>query len=468
MAKPGSGRSVFCTTAGVLLPMIVLWAAMQPQAESNASPTCASASLVAIADLLGCADREAVDRAAATLSHADVSLLEIRDAGRAVGLDLVGMSATVSELLARRCPAIVHLRAPDHFTVLAGASASHAVVVDGTAVALLERGVLDRRFSGAALVPASAVHPSLGICVPQPVQKVEFASAADRLVSVPLVNKGRTPVTIGVHRVACSCSDAALSSDTIEPGRTASLSVRLRPAAWGTTLQSVTLRTDDPVCPRLLILFRVAMSTAVVAEPAQLVIRGPQGRPATRRVLVRTVEGGAVTSCATRSGFLNAHVAAQETSTRGTTIRIEVTLSPAAPTGDFVDDLTVRLRGAGVPQIRVPITGSVEPDVAAHPREAFFGIVAPGSRGRRTIVIESAGRKAFAIESVACTDKRVHVRVDYGREVVLQEVAVEVEALGEPGAIIRDKVKVTLTDGRMIEFSVFAMIGPAEEGQEKP
>jgi hypothetical protein len=375
---------------------------------------------------------------------------------------------SLEELQQKGCPAIVHLRQPDHFAVLAGVGAEYVSLLDGGVLRVVQKDALRRRFSGAAVIPAGAMEAAARARIEEPVHVVKFASAGSmRTEKVAITNAGMEPLDVRVLATACNCAAAEVSPERIAPGERATLSVAVRPRGWGSAVESVTLSTSDPLVPRLVVALFVQMPRKVMPQPERLAVRVRERQTATRE-LTLLLERGSVGSCTTRHSFVSARVVSKQPVTGGFAHRIEVVVSPNAPCGRFTDEITFELKDADVPRVSVPVEGIVEPDVAANPSQVFFGMVAPGATGVRTAVVASRSGRRFAVQRVQAKDPRVMLRAECGPMASSHAITVKVVAKGEPGAIIRDRVKVTLGDGGTLEIGVFAMIGPAEEGPAKP
>ena len=281
-------------------------------------------------------------------------------------------------------------------------------------------------------------------------------------------NAGRTPVDLEIAGTACSCTGVALSAKRIAPGSSALLSVPLRPRAWGTTLESITLRTSDPVAPMLTCGFLIDLSKAAVAQPDRLGLNAVEGQRRQGTLTLYLPQGATITGCSTRHDFIEVKVAEQTPIPAGVAHRVEVSVLETAPAGAFADEIRFGLAGMGVPEVTVPLDGQVEPDVAAHPQYVFLGTVVPGTTVRRTVVIQSASGKPVTLKRLQCNDRRISTRAVCGRAALRQEVALAVRASGRTGEVIRDRVTVSLADGRTVIFEVFAMLDDGSIRGDQP
>ncbi len=431
--------------------------------------SCGIDSLSGMLQLMGVSVEPSQVRRSVGDTGTSLSLLDIRNGARRLGLGLRGVNTSLSELRENGTPAILHLREPDHFVVLVGLGSARASVLDAGALRVVEVEALARRFSGAALTPAGAVGPSSRARVREPVRAIRFTStSAVHTEEVEVINAGVQPLDLEVAAKACSCLGVDLSSRRVPPGERVTLAVRVRSQTWGTSVESITLGTNDPLAPRLVVVLLLEMPRTVIPQPERLPIRASEGQPARREMTLLLPEGAAVTACATRNPFVSARVVGSGPVTGGIAHRVEVTVAARAPVGTFADEIAFQLKDAGVPQVSVPVDGIVEPDVTALPHQAFFGMMAAGAAAKRSVTIGSAAGHPFALRPTQPQDRRITLMSDWGAKTVRHVVTVGMLAKGAPGEIIRERVRVTMDNGRALEFSVFAMVAGADEaGGEK-
>ncbi len=440
---------------------------------SGASPghagNCGVDALVAVAPLLGRSiTTSAVEQALGTDAGAP-SPLQLRGACQALGLPLSVVQVSLPELRQKGCVGVLHLQDPPHYVTLAAMGSRQALVHDGGVLSAVEGEALAKRFSGTALIPTPGLSGEAGIRVDEPFRLVLFSGTNGfRTETMRISNAGRTPVDLEIAGTACSCTGVALSAKRIAPGSSALLSVPLRPRAWGTTLESITLRTSDPVAPMLTCGFLIDLSKAAVAQPDRLGLNAVEGQRRQGTLTLYLPQGATITGCSTRHDFIEVKVAEQTPIPAGVAHRVEVSVLETAPAGAFADEIRFGLAGMGVPEVTVPLDGQVEPDVAAHPQYVFLGTVVPGTTVRRTVVIQSASGKPVTLKRLQCNDRRISTRAVCGRAALRQEVALAVRASGRTGEVIRDRVTVSLADGRTVIFEVFAMLDDGSIRGDQP
>ena len=118
----------------------------------------------------------------------------------------------------------------------------------------VSRAELAKRYNGEALIAASVNAPS-SLIVDQPIRTLNFSSKdAEVTQTIKITNHGSKPISLLIERPLCGITEASLSQDTVAPGASVTLHLLLK---WRTVLPGdhqstfVTLKTDDPVQPRL-------------------------------------------------------------------------------------------------------------------------------------------------------------------------------------------------------------------------
>lgn len=388
---------------------------------------------------------------------------------RHMGVSVTSAVLRLSDVKEMALPVLLWPRAGGRAVVVGAVGSSSALIFDGGVPSVVSNEMLAEFLSHSIGVFVGPERDRARIVAEDPVRITVCSGATGvQREDVVLKNVSQHPVSLSVGETSCSCADVELDVARLAPGERGSLSVWLRPPDWGASLHTVALKTDDPRCPRILVAFSLQARQSVTVMPSQLTIRAERGVPTSRTVVLLLPEGANVTKSSARHGFVSARVLDKQRARNGMEQVVVISVAPTAPAGPFADEVAFELEAAGTPRASVAIDGYVEADLAVRPREAFFGVVPAGSASQRTLVVESASGRAFALKSIEAKDARVRVAGEGGREAVRHEIRVDLEAKEQPGPTVRDRVKVTLTDGRTVEFGVFAMIGPAEEGPAKP
>ncbi len=183
------------------------------------------------------------------------TLDEVASAASKVSLDLQHKTIGLDELAKTKTPALLALKEDGRIVFLSGIDEDRAVIVAKGTTHIVERSILEERYSGEALVPTPFLTQSAGIVADDAVREVQLKSLGDEVAqSVTLRNTGQTPVTLQLEYPLVGATEAKLSKATLAPGETATLDLKLK---WRPILKTpsqyvlVTLQTNDPLVPRL-------------------------------------------------------------------------------------------------------------------------------------------------------------------------------------------------------------------------
>ena len=89
----------------------------------------------------------------------EAAMLDIKQAAESLGITLVGVETTLSELDNVVGPKILHLKDPAHFVVLARASPEWVHLLDSGGVVVIPREEIEERYTGHALVLEQEENP---------------------------------------------------------------------------------------------------------------------------------------------------------------------------------------------------------------------------------------------------------------------------------------------------------------------
>jgi len=123
-----------------------------------------------------------------------------------------------------------------------------------------------------------------------------------------------------------------------------------------------------------------------------------QGRGTTRSVVLRSLRPGMkITSVQATNPLVKAEV--RERGGYGSSeFEIAVSLDPSAPLGEVRDLLSIRTNDNSMSELKVEVSGKVEPDLVVTPQQLTLGIMRPGVPVSKSIIIR--GQRPFVIEKL--------------------------------------------------------------------
>ena len=200
-------------------------------------------------------------------------LADVAEGSAKLGLLLQQKKLTLPELKKLNSPAILYLSDAARIVTLANIDDQQAIVLDQGRSRIVSREVLAKPYSGEALLPASATTASQ-VLIDDPIRVLSLKSRDEDIKQqIKITNHGKKPLTLQIERPIPGVTQADLSSDTLAPGASATLSLSIK---WRSVLKGDTqnvfvfLRTNDPVRPRIQLGFQLNAPKAEAApsEPA--------------------------------------------------------------------------------------------------------------------------------------------------------------------------------------------------------
>ena len=188
-------------------------------------------------------------------SQSQFTLSDVQSGATKLGLSTQVEKQTVAQLQQSGTPALLFLQDDGRIVTLTALDDDRAVVIDRGLTQNVERSVLEKRYSGEALVPTKALTQNAAIVADDAVREVKLPSLdAEVPQQFVLRNTGTTPITLQLEYPLLGVTESKLSKDIIAPGETATLDLKVK---WRSILRApyqnvlVSLQTNDPIVPRL-------------------------------------------------------------------------------------------------------------------------------------------------------------------------------------------------------------------------
>lgn len=183
----------------------------------------------------------------------EFTLTDIQKGSGKLGLTLAQKSLNLDELAKLNVPALLFLKDDGRIVTLGAIDDKEAMVIDRGITRLVSREVLEKRYSGNALVMDKADAARMQA---DDTLRVLTLPTGEKKVAQEVVirNTGKTPLTLEVEHPIPGGESAELSADTVPAGGSATLKLSL---VWRDVLKGDTqnvwvyLRTNDPARPRL-------------------------------------------------------------------------------------------------------------------------------------------------------------------------------------------------------------------------
>jgi hypothetical protein len=144
-----------------------------------------------------------------------------------------------------------------------------------------------------------------------------------------------------------------------------------------------------------------------------------------------------------------------------TTYRLEVHVDNKMPAGYMNDHLMLVTNDGASQQIPVLVEGRVTPSISVSPAALFMGVVKPGDKVTKKLVLTS--KKPFRILAITCDDKK-SFQFDISKEdkaTKLHQIPVTFVAGADVGKIVKT-IKIKTDQGEMTpELAAYAVVAAA-------
>jgi len=307
------------------------WIVLGPAAPSG-RPNCGVEAVAAMSVALGHPLAEVeVHGLIDAWPAAEVSLLDVQQMAERVRLPLTGVRATLDELLDGHTPCIVHLEAPDHFAVLLDGHERtlRFLAGRGGGVSLFARTETEARYSGAALIlPAPAAAPAPRIRFDTTWSEFGVTGTGQTVSETfTFHNEGALSLFVDPKARSCSCTSVVEGEQTIPPGGSGAITVRLRVDSLGAVDEHVAVATSDPARPVVVLSLHGRTVQGLRTIPAKLTLWTEPGLPRTRTFEVVGPPGLIIKGLFPDAGICEARVAQQSVSQRQARFTIEFGLT---------------------------------------------------------------------------------------------------------------------------------------------
>lgn len=361
------------------------------------TPNCGIQSVLDFARFLDKAPKE--EQAIAlckTYPQAEISMFDVQQAAKQVGVQLDGVKASVAELEKRHQPFIAVL--PDHFVFVERVEGEWVRHSENEGFSIEPRAQFEADYQGKALVlsPAEKVNalrvsPSIVVW-----DRVLFG-VPEKTATINLINTSNEPIEIGNITTSCSCTVLSQWPRQLLPHQSVPLRITMRMPFSGEFSQSVTIFSKLGRPYQMISLFG-RVETDISLDPAQVGFgEVALGSTATRTLIVRDVDHKLPRplQVATTDKKMTARLTPQTQDSW----EVVVFLSPSVPLGEVDAGLLISGQEKGSRVVRVPIHGRVVPMTRARPEQVVFGSIFPGGATRRLQIFRQ-DRQPFEVVSV--------------------------------------------------------------------
>jgi hypothetical protein len=262
-------------------------------------------------------------------------------------------------------------------------------------------------------------------------------------------------------RTSCGCTTPRVENDYLKTYDKGAIVAHFNTDTFlGQRGATLTVTIDKPFYAEVQLHVRGYIRSDVVVEPGSVQVGSiDQGTNVDQSVTVSYSgrDDWQVVGVKSSNPHITAQVAETGRSDGQVSYALKVHLDKNTPAGYLNDHLMLLTNDSSGEQIPVLVEGRVMPSVTVSPAALFMGVVQPGQKITKQLVVKS--KKPFRILGVACQDKSFHF--DTSKETTAKElhlIPVTFTAGTDAGKIAKTIRIMTDQGGMKPELSAYAVV----------
>jgi hypothetical protein len=282
-----------------------------------------------------------------------VSMLDVKQMCKKLGLSVTGVKSTFDELLSTATPCIINLKDPGHFLVLLDGDAKMARVIDGDngSLEVIPQSEIESRFTGYALITDNTESPNApALHMLRYDEYQTFEGINQKAVfDFPLQNTGKSPLSVEIAGTSCGCTAAVVKGSDpkklmLAPGKSSDILVNYNVHGEGLQQQSVTLKTNDLRHPVVYLTIRGELPPQLTLSPPAFYVEQPKGKEPHKVLKVIGPKGTAIKRVWSDLEYLQFHVEDAQSDNERVIIPIEVNGFSQAAVGAISGKIEIELQ----------------------------------------------------------------------------------------------------------------------------
>jgi hypothetical protein len=330
---------------------------------------------------------------------------------------------------------------------------------------------MSRRLALALLIAVLGVTPCIGQDWAQKMFKVsdhDFGSVARGAKAeyrFVFDNIYMEDVHITGVRTSCGCTTPSIEKDTLKTYEKGAILAHFNTDSFsGQRAATLTVTIDKPFYAEVQLQVHGYIRTDVVVEPGSVQFGSiDQGTAFAQTVAINY--GGRddwqIMDVKSANPHITASVAETNRSGGQVSYTLKVRVDESMPAGYLNDHLMLTTNDPSGQQIPVLVEGRVAPSITVSPTALFMGVVQPGQKVTKQLVVKS--KKPFKILGVTCEDKSF--KFDTSKEDAAKElhlIPVTFTAGTDAGKLVKT-IKIQTDQGQMTpELAAYAVVAAAQ------
>ncbi len=278
-----------------------------------------------------------------------------------------------------------------------------------------------------------------------------------------VTNNYMDDVHIAGAQASCGCTRTEIKNPTLKTYEQGAVVATINTKAFrGQRGATITVTFDKPSHAVVQLHVRALIRDDVVFNPSSIQFESiDQGAALERWVAVScdTPRDWRVLSIKSSNPHLTAEIVSTERNGPWMTSQLCVRLDKDAPVGYLRDHLLLETSDRPAESIPLEVEGRIVPNVTVSPSSLFMGVVRPGEKVTRQLVVH--GKKPFRITSVKCDDAMFKLDLkDDSQAKPLHIIPITFIASAEPGRVVQTIQIHTDLDNAAPELSTYAVVAP--------
>ncbi len=281
--------------------------------------------------------------------------------------------------------------------------------------------------------------------------------------------KFHNPYVEDVHvasvRSSCGCTTPKVTQQTLKTYDEASIIAHFNTDQFtGQRGATLTVTFDKPFYAEVQLQVSGYIRSDIVLSPSGVDFGTLDVGHGAERTLDVSYAGRAdwrIVGAAGTSEYLTADI--QETGRGGGYVkyRLNVRLKPGAPAGFLRDQIVLRTSDARAPELPIDVEGKVAAPLTISPGSLFLGVVQPGQKVTKQIVVQ--GRKPFAVTGVSADQSCFEFKTPDAAKKMVHLVPITFTAGSAPGNVsYRIKIETDLGAEVVGNVNAYAQVTPPQ------
>jgi hypothetical protein len=277
-----------------------------------------------------------------------------------------------------------------------------------------------------------------------------------------LTNLYLEDVHIASVRATCGCTTARIEKDTLNTYERGAIIAHINSDRFlGNQGSTITVTIDKPQYAQVQLNVKVHIFNEVLLEPSSVVLGSvTQGNSVERTIGVRYTGRNDWQIMEARSGNSHLTGTVTETARQGGQIayNLKVVLGKDAPVGYLRESVWLITNDRQTKEIPVPVEGHVQGAIAVSPSSLFLGVVQPGQKVTKQIVVR--GQKPFRIVSIRGDCECLQATAPKGQEPKSLYLVPITFTAGDKAGKITQTVRIETDSGQVVtEVPAYAVVG---------